>query len=810
MRHGKVASAIILLFTITSSIGCFNTPQEEPLSQRLLWYSAPAQHFEEALPLGNGRLGAMVFGGVQQERIVLNEETLWAGGPVDAEMNPEAYKNLPEVRKALFAGDYELADKLVRSLQGKFSESYAPLGDLIISMNHGQDYSNYKRSLDLRNAVSQVEYQVGKTRYSRQALASFPHQVIAIKLKASAAGQLGFSLSMRSKLKFKTGTAGNDLVMSGFAPLHAEPNYRGDMPDAVVYDDVNSMRFQAIATITETDGEIISGQNSLSLQGATQAVVILSMATSFNGFDKNPGTEGKDEKLISQTNLRSTLEIPFDTILQRHKDDFRSYFNRVSIQLGNISKDSTATDIRLKEYASGAEDPGLEALYFQYGRYLLISSSRPGGIPANLQGIWNHHLRPPWSSNFTTNINLEMNYWPAEVSNLSELHEPLLRFISDLENTGQVSARTFFGAGGWSCSHNSDIWAMTNPVGDFGKGHPCWANWNMAGAWLSTHLWEHYEFSQDKEYLRDYAYPLMKGAAEFCLDWLIEGKGGHLVTAPSTSPENIYLTPEGYQGATAIATTSDMAMIRELFQDVIKACSILGQDQEFREEVESALTKLFPYQIGTRGNLQEWQHDWEDADPEHRHVSHLFGLYPGHHITPEDTPELAAAVKQSLELRGDGGTGWSKAWKINLWARLGDGNRAHKLLRSHLTYSDPSGKTEYKGGGTYPNLLDAHPPFQIDGNFGGTAGIAEMLLQSRNGKIILLPSLPDAWPEGHVRGLKARGNFEVDITWQKGVLRQVKIKSYSGKSCKLLYKGKSKEISLNKDEELFLNLKDFN
>jgi alpha-L-fucosidase 2 len=784
-------------------------------SRNTLWYKQSAQYFEESLVLGNGKLGATIFGGVESDKIHLNDATLWSGEPVNSIMNPtggepHAYKNIPAIREALRNEDYKLADKLQHKLQGKFSESYAPLGTMFISHANSTNHTNYYRELDISKAISKVTYEINGVKYTREYFVSHPDQIMALKLTSSKKGGLTFDVKFNSLLKYKISTSKQTLQINGYAPIHAEPNYRkSDNP--VIFDETKGTRFTTLVKIKNTDGTIVNTDSTLGVKGATEAIIYVSIATSFNGFDKNPAIQGLNNQANASTNLTKAFGKTFAQIKQAHLLDYQKFFNRVSLDLGKTAAPNLPTDERLRRYAKGEEDKNLEILYFQYGRYLLIGSSRTMGVPANLQGIWNPYIRPPWSSNYTTNINAEENYWLAENTNLSEMHAPLLSFIKNLAVTGKITAKTFYGVNGWAVAHNSDIWAMSNPVGDFGQGDPGWANWNMGGAWLSTHLWEHYVFTKDQNFLKNEAYPLMQGAAQFCLEWLVEDKSEaspdrRLITSPSTSPENIYIAPDGYKGATMYGGTADLAMIRECFEQTIKASKILNADAEFRVKLETALAKLYPYQIGKKGNLQEWYYDWEDAEPQHRHQSHLFGLFPGNHISPLKTPNLADACRKTLEIKGDETTGWSKGWRINLWARLWDGNHAYKMYRELLHYVEPDGvKTNYaRGGGTYPNLFDAHPPFQIDGNFGGAAAVAEMLLQSDEQEIRLLPALPDVWESGSVKGICARGGFEVSMEWSGKTLKKLIISSKKGGKTTLISGSKTKTISLDAGQKMVI------
>lgn len=757
-----------------------------------LWYKQPATVWTEALPLGNGRLGAMVFGRVGQELIQLNEATLWTGGPVRTNVNPQAYANLLLAREALLKNEnYTQANEYAKKMQGYYSESYLPLGNLTITQKLKDTVpTSYYRDLDIKNAIATTRYTIDGVEYTRQIISSAPDQVIVIHLTASKVGKLNFTVGANNELRYQNVViSDNQIAMKGKAPSHIQPNYV-DSKDPIAWSDsagCRGMRYELQVKAVNKDGSVSADINGITVKNATDVTIYLSAATSFNGFDKCPDAEGKDEHKLATDYLNKSLKYSWATLLEHHYADYHQYFNRVSFSLAEPVDNKNAllpTDERLFNYSEGAKDPDFETLYFQFSRYLLISCSRAGGPPANLQGIWNKEIRPPWSSNYTTNINVQMNYWPAEVANLSEMQLPLIDFIKHAAVTGEVTATQFYHTRGWAVHHNSDIWALSNPVGDIGHGDPMWANWTMGSPWLSQHLWWHYQFTKDQTYLKETAYPLMKGAAHFCMDFLVPYKG-YLVTAPSLSPENSFIDDKGKQGTVSIATTMDMAIIWDLFTNVIDASTQLGTDKAFRDSVIAYRKQLYPLHIGKKGNLQEWYKDWEDTDPHHRHVSHLFTVFPGHEISPIETPELAAAAKKTLELRGDAGTGWSLAWKINFWARLLDGNHAYKMIHYLLRLTGSTHTNYADGGGSYANLFDAHPPFQIDGNFGALSGMSEMLLQSQSGEISLLPAIPDAWAEGKISGLKARGNFEIAMNWKNKQITTASILSVVGGVCKL-------------------------
>ena len=778
---------LLLTTAILAFAGVANAQEQAPM---VLQYDKPATFFEESLPIGNGKMGALIYGGSDDNVIYLNDITLWTGKPVDRNLDADAHKWIPAIREALFNENYALADSLQLHVQGPNSQHYQPLGTLHIKDLSLGEIKNYQRTLNLDSAIVRDSYQRNGKLIQREYFASNPDKLIAIRLRGDINCQIALTAQVPHKVKSTLG----QITMTGHAT--------GDPQESTHFCTMLSVK---------TDGEMAASDSSLTITKAKEAIIYIVNETSFNGFDKHPVREGANYLEMVTNDIWHTQNYSFDEFYARHLADYKSIYDRVKIRLsGKTSYTSSAsypsqtTDQLLLDYTNGGQqNPYLEELYFQFGRYLLISASRTKNVPANLQGLWAPQLWSPWRGNYTVNINLEENYWPAFVANMAEMAEPLDGFIAGLAANGKYTAKNYYNINeGWCSSHNSDIWAMTNPVGEK-RESPEWSNWNLGGAWLVNTLWERYQFTQDKEYLKNVAYPLMKGAAQFCLRWLIENpkQPGELITAPSTSPENEYKTDKGYHGTTCYGGTADLAIIRELFINTIAAGKILGQKNK---EMEKALAKLHPYTIGHMGDLNEWYYDWDDWDFQHRHQSHLIGLFPGNHITSQ--ADLLKACERSLEIKGDKTTGWSTGWRINLWARLHNAKQAYHIYQKLLTPIAPRGskksnwKEWHKGGGTYPNLFDAHPPFQIDGNFGGTAGVCEMLMQSSWNEergmwnVELLPACPEQWSEGSVSGLCARGGFEVSFEWKTGGVRSCTIKAKKAGTVNLVYNGQQKTV----------------
>lgn len=762
--------------------------------ETLIRFSAPANDFTESLPLGNGRLGAMMFGSVNDERIVLNESSVWSGSRQDAD-RPDAFKSLPEIRRLLLAGKNVEAEALVNAnftCQGPGSGGgqygcYQVLGNLhlLFETDSNTPVENYRRELNLNDAMARMQFTRGGVTFTREMFSSKPDEVMVLRLTASRAGQISFDLKLDRPERFETvAAAQNELLMTG--QLDNGTDGKG-------------LKYAARVRVLNRHGQVRAIGNTLRVSGADDVVLLVSAATDYQGF---AGRQTMDPSAASLNDLDRAGDKSFKKLLAAHVADYRKYFQRVALHLEPSSAETASlpTPRRIELASERGGDPNLAALYFNFGRYLLISSSRPGGFPPNLQGIWAEEIHTPWTGDWHLDVNVEMNYWPAEVCNLSDLTEPLFALIGSLQDPGAKTAKAYYGARGWVAHVIANPWGFTSP-GESAS----WGATTGGSAWLCQHLWDHWQFTRDRDFLRR-AYPVMKGAAQFYADLLIEEPKHHwLVVAPANSPENHFLTPDGHDASISLGTTVHDQMLRYLFSACIEASEILGVDDDFRSELVAKRARLAPTPIGSDGRIMEWPEEHPEPDLHHRHISHLWGLYPGDEISTDRTPDLAKAARKTLDVRGDDGVGWSLAYKAALWARLDDGNHAWLLVRKALQAATGREIRYDAGGGVYANLFDACPPFQIDGNFGVTAAIAEMLLQSRPDVIHLLPALPDAWENGSVSGLCARGGFVVDLTWRDHKLVSATIHSKTGEPCTVKYGGKTVDLKIKKGGAIQLN-----